>query len=192
MRDQKKINEKISNSLRGNIPWNKGIKLVNNEKLCICGNKFFSYKKEQKYCSVKCANKNIDFSKSNKRAYENGRKVFGGACKWYNYNGIMVQGTYELRMCKILDEMKKQFIIKDWEYTNDRVKYIGLDEKEHTYLLDFKIEELNSSFTYYETKGYMKIEDILKWMECKKQGLDLQVFYKRDILELEKVLNIRV
>lgn len=187
----KESREKISKKLKENIPWNKGLK-IKKRNICKCGNEIGSYKSSKKYCSMECYVKYFDFSASNKKAYENGRKVFGGTCKWYDYKGIRVQGTYELRMCKILDEMKKGFIIKNWEYTNDRIKYIGLDKKEHVYLLDFKIEELNGSFTYYETKGYIKIEDVLKWMECKKQRLDLQVFYKRDIIELEKVLNISV
>ena len=44
--------------------------------------------------------------------------------------------------------------IKDWEYTNDRVPYIGVDRKQHTYLLDFKVFNNDNTFYYIETKGY--------------------------------------
>ena len=30
-------------------------------------------------------------------------------------------------------------IIFDWEYTKDRYDYLGIDNKKHSYLLDFKV-----------------------------------------------------
>lgn len=108
-----------------------------------------------------------------------------GTTKWYKYKNIKVQGTYELRTCKILDYWKKIKKIKSWEYTNDRITYIGSDNKKHSYLLDFKVVENNSNIYYIETKGYKTIEDELKWNAVKELGYKLLVWYNEDILNEE-------
>ncbi len=80
-------------------------------------------------------------SKSAKNTYINGRNPSGQSfSKWIQYNeNLKVLGSYEYRSCFILDKMKDAGIIKDWEYTNDRVQYVGEDDKNHSYCIDFKI-----------------------------------------------------
>lgn len=102
--------------------------------------------------------------------------------------GFKVQGSYELRVCKILDNWKKTGKIKDWEYTKDRVEYIGEDDKKHSYLLDFKVFENSGDFYYIETKGRSTFNDILKWKSVKGKGYKLEVWFNKDIEENEKLL----
>ena len=117
--------------------------------------------------------------------YKNGKQVYGGTTKWYVYKDIKVQGTYELRTCFILDKWKELGKIKDWDYTNDKISYMGLDNKEHTYLLDFKIFE-NNEYYYLETKGYKTKTDDLKWKAVRDNGDKLVVWFNEDINREEK------
>lgn len=173
-------------------------------RICpICLNEFITNeKKNQICCSVSCAtilkggwnyshNKlsSEDWSKIHKKSYANGERIIaGGLTKWFDYNGIRVQGTYELRTCQILDIWKSYNIIKDWEYTKDRVEYIGEDGKNHNYLLDFKVFTNEGFFYYIEVKGYEHSNDPLKWKAVRDKGYKLEVWFKKDIIEIENKL----
>jgi hypothetical protein len=186
----------------------KDIKLSENRiihnKICEnCQKEFQTKRINQKYCSVVCgARINIKlasikqlelrkedpeyWSKIQKKAYSNGHNyVAGGTCRWYDYKDIRVQGTYELRTCSILDRWKESGKIKDWKYTNDRFDYVGVDGKNHTYLLDFKIFENDNSFYYLETKGWEKDNDKLKWESVKEKGFKLEIWFEEDIIKNE-------
>jgi hypothetical protein len=168
------------------------------ELVCIyCKNSYkVKYnKRNQQYCSRLCSRKDhgwsnhntVDWSTINRLSYANGNNyVAGGTSKWYNYKNIKVQGSYELRACKILDKWKESNIIKDWEYTNDRLQYIGEDYKQHSYLLDFKVIENDNSFYYLETKGYTTSNDLLKWEAVRNQGFNLKIWFDKEIKENEK------
>lgn len=101
--------------------------------------------------------------------------------KYYQYKGIKVHGLLELKTCYILDKLKDNKIILNWEYTNDRIQYFGFDNKEHTYLIDFKIFENDGSFYYLEVKGWEQEVDKLKWNETKKQGFKLEIWKTKTI-----------
>lgn len=174
---------KIRKKMKNNVPWNKGLIFKKYDRICKCGK--FIYRADRKYCSKLCYIKYTDYSASNKKAYENGRKVSGGTCKWLMYKNIRVQGTYELRMCKVLDKMKELNIIKCWEYTTDRIKYIAEDNTEHFYLLDFKIINNDGSIKYVETKGFVQERDNYKWKTCKQKNIHLEVVFKKDLKGLE-------
>lgn len=153
-----------------------------------------------------CQNCNIQFQTTNhlrnlctscinKRAYANGNNyVAGGITKWIQVetsNGaIKVQGSYQQRMCRILDKMKEIGDIKNWQYTNDRISYIGIDNKEHSYLLDFKIYHTDQSIRYIQTKGRVQQNDYCKWNATKQQGFDLQICFQKDIKNYEIKYNI--
>ena len=181
---RQEINEKVSIKMSGRLgSWNKGLifkKKYNN--VCKCGKIFHL---NRKYCSFECACKYVDYSASNRRAYKNGRNVSGGRCKWYDYGKIRVQGTYELRMCKVLDKMNELNIIKGWEYTTDRIKYIAEDNIAHFYLLDFKIINNDDSIKYIETKGLVQERDNYKWKACERKNIHLEVIFKKDLKDLE-------
>ena len=182
LKNRKQINEKVSNKLKGKI---NEILLINN---CLYCNKAIHYKR--KFCChshwVIWYKENIvpqiDFSKRNIDSYKNGnRSIGGGKTKWYDYKNIRVQGTYELRACKIFDNWKESGKIKNWEYTKDRYEYIGIDGKKHVYLLDFKIIEHDDSFYYVETKGFIRDNDKEKWSAIKDLGYKLEIWFDEEL-----------
>jgi len=177
------------------------------KKICkVCNKEFETTSKKQEVCSRNCSRKHniekaINFNRGNKKValnISNGRKeafknglinITGGTTKWFKYKDIKVQGTYELRACFIFDKWKEEGKIKNWEYTNDRIEYIDLDSKKHTYLLDFKIFENDNSFYYIETKGYKKDNDELKWKAVRDKGYKLEVWFEENILKEESSLT---
>lgn len=116
--------------------------------------------------------------------------VTGGTTKWIKYKNISVQGSYEYRACIILDKWKSDGKIRDWEYTNDRVQYVGLDGKNHNYLLDFKVFTYDGGFYYIETKGYKKDVDDLKWAAVKNAGHKLVIWFDNDLKREEDLMGL--
>ncbi|CAB4174540.1 hypothetical protein UFOVP1247_14 [uncultured Caudovirales phage] len=190
--NQEEINQRISKSLkgRGNSPIKKNCPSCKNEFEVSWS------KRHQLSCSRKCSmtNRNLGSTRNEtyrnnishglKQLYASGKKVYGGRTKWYEYGAYKVQGTYELRTCKILDKWKKEGLIKDWEYTNDRISY-SYDGRQSTYLLDFKIYRFDETYYYLETKGYATDKDIFKWSETRKQGHELIIWFGSNITENE-------
>lgn len=173
-----------------------------------CGKIFETKNKKQKCCSVSCGAKlsngwekarhdisSEKWSIINKRSYDKGNNyVAGGTTKWYeietSIGKLKVQGTYELRTCKILDSWKENGKIKNWEYTNDRISYIGTDNKKHSYLLDFKIFRNDNSWYYLEVKGYEKPNDKLKWKAVREQNFDLEIWFLDNIQLAERSVGV--
>ena len=171
------------------------------ERECLtCKTKFYCYHwKIKKYCSLHCAVRDRDrlesISNTRKKLFAKGKlKITGGVTKWHSVSSlkgvIKVQGSYEVRMCKVLDTWVLKSKILFWEYTNDRIMYIGEDKKEHSYLLDFKIYRLDGTFYYIETKGYEVEKDRLKWKSVKEQGLELEVWFEKEIKEAEQANQV--
>lgn len=168
-------------------------------KKCIqCGVQFKTHKIAKvlcKKCKAVQSSKKIDWSSINKQAYASGNNyVAGGTTKWIQVetsNGLIkVQGTYEQRMCKVLDKMKQCGSIKDWEYTKDRITYIGVDNQKHSYLLDFKLYNCDQSTRYIQTKGRVQQNDYFKWTATKQKGFNLQICFQKDIKDYELKYNI--
>lgn len=72
----------------------------------------------------------------------------GGKCKWFEYKGYKIQGTWELNVVKKLDEMnikwhKPKVNSEVWSYT--------LNGKQKSYTPDLFLEEFN---LFLEIKGY--------------------------------------
>lgn len=201
--------EKISNSVNEfNIKNNRN--RILEEKECeFCGKKFKT-KKFHRFCSKKCGDKSkigkthicseeqkLQISRTRKEKFKNGElKVSGGNTNWYTVetsNGfIRVQGSYEKVTCKILDYLKSNNKIKNWEYTNDRFEYINDENKKCSYLIDFKVIKNDNTFYYLETKGYKKENDDLKWNSVKNLGFNIVVWYKKEIIENAKKCNIEI
>ena len=188
------INEKIKTKLS----------LPKIDKICLnCGNEYKARrdKKDQKYCSRSCNSSNVNkgkkmtsemrnkLSESVKNSYLNGKRVYGGKTKWYQYKNIKVQGSFELRTCIILDKLKENNLIYDWDYTGDRITYLEKDGSSHTYLLDFKVFINEKDFYYLESKGYVTEKDLLKWEETRKYHR-LDVWFYEDIIRNEKKLDL--
>lgn len=189
------INESVSKKLLNNQPKIKKIC-----PQCLLEFEVSPSRKKQKCCSTSCATKlrggwnnhdKVNWSEVNKKTYADGRRIInGGTTKWYDYKGIRIQGTFELRTCQILDIWKYYNIIKDWEYTKDRVEYTGEDGKKHSYLLDFKIYTNENFFYYIEVKGYETPNDILKWKSVREKGSKLEVWFEKDIIKIEEELGV--
>lgn len=191
---------KISNSLKSRNSVNNRIKtgITTYEKICMnCLIEFSTVKYYQNFCGKSCStsyrNKNrklsdetkLKLSESLKQQYKNGRPNYAGKTKWYELNTsngkIKVQGTYEVKAVEILEKYKLESKIKEWEYTKDRIEYVGEDKMKHTYLLDFKVFENADTSYYIETKGYKTKKDELKWKSAKEKGIDLKIWYKNDL-----------
>jgi len=213
----KETKEKISKSIKRKIKEGNPVGFIKKNlklkelriKICLkCNKEFETKNKNQKFCSKKCAliisgknrcKKAHKKRKENpewwsdicKKAYATGNNfVAGGTTKWYSYKDIKVQGTYELRTCKILDKWKETGKIKDWEYTKDRIKYIDEKGKSRNYLLDFKVfENNNGSFYYIETKGWERPNDKFKWYAVRNKGYKLIVWFNEEINKEEMVLK---
>ena len=172
-------------------------------KVCkYCGKQFKTKRDNKKFCNHQCyvqwlrtPEGSLWKSKQIKSAYANGTKqIAGGDCSWIYVNTsigrLHVQGTYQVRMCKILDKMKQLKQIKDWQYTKDKIKYIAEDNKKHTYFLDFKVFSNDGSFKYIQTKGFQKQRDSYKWNAVKQKGFQLQVCFDKDIIQYQKKYNL--
>ena len=195
--DRKKHREIMKRIAKDNPPWNKGISYAPTEilKCSHCEKDFVQV------ISKRCSNKTKTCSKECRRKiqsinvklqYKNGKKVYGGTTKWLVYKDIKVQGSYEYRVCKILDKWKDLLKIKNWEYTKDRIQYTDIDGNYHNYLLDFKIWNNDGSFYYLETKGYKKPNDDFKWKSVRDKGYQLEVWFEKNIKEKENNLMVLV
>lgn len=101
----------------------------------------------------------------------------GGKCKWYNYNGVWLQGTWELSIAKKLD----QFFI-DWIKTKEEkyiFKYLDDNGKQHIYNPDFYLENYDC---FLEIKGYWWGND------KRKMELVMQQYPSTKIIIIEKEL----
>lgn len=172
-------------------------------KICEkCHQEFMTNRSNQKFCSRKCVRKSnldkareaqkcLDWSTINKKSYREGKNhVGGGTTKWISYKDLKVQGSYELRTCIILDKMKELNLIRNWEYTNDRIPYVDVDGSNRTYLLDFKVFNHDNTFYYIETKGYSTETDECKWKSVREKGIRLDIWFNEEISKIEKELDI--
>lgn len=186
---------------KGHQAWNKGLTKEMDERVKInsenCSktslekykNGYVHPNSTEEYWSKERRDRHSKtMSESLKLQYKNGRNAKGGYTEYLNYNGVKVQGTYEFRMCKVLDKMKDQGYIIGWEYTKDRFPYVDEDGNSRTYLLDFKVFNNDGTFYYVETKGFIRKNDELKWKAVRDLGFRLDVLFDEDIKKLEMPL----
>jgi hypothetical protein len=169
---------------------NHAEKLKKYKKCPCCDKKFYGGKK---YCSKFCLQKSagINISETRKNMFARGElEVTGGTTKWLTYKNIRVQGSYEYRACVLLDKLKDLKLIKDWHRSNFRVNYLGVDNKRHSYLVDFEIITKSGRLLYLEIKGYIKDNDLLKWDAMKKQSYKLIVWMDKNLKLIEDKLKL--
>ena len=94
----------------------------------------------------------------------------------YNYNGIDLHGTWELKYAQYLDKNN----IK-WNRCKEQFDYF-YDGKNRKYTPDFYLIE---SDEYIEIKGFKTDKDSAKWKQFPKDKI-LKVLLKEDL----QVLNI--
>ncbi len=92
----------------------------------------------------------------------------------YNYNGIDLDGSWELNYAKWLDANN----IK-WERPSIRFTY-KFKDKVHYYTPDFYLIETNE---YVEVKGYKTAKDEVKWRDFPKEQ-KLKILFEKDLKEL--------
>jgi len=160
----------------------------------VCKSKFeVPYnKRNQATCSRTCSMKlrggwknhhKVNWSEVHKQAYASGNNyVAGGTTEWINYKDIKVQGSYELRACEILDQLKEQNEIRDWVYSTTRIPYND-GTNDRTYIIDFTIIELDGTERYIEVKGRQVELDDIKWNAAKQLGLNLEVWRYEDLFQ---------
>ena len=97
----------------------------------------------------------------------------------YDYNGIKLQGKWELIYAKWLDLNS----IK-WRRPTETFKYI-FENKEHRYTPDFYLID---ECCYVEIKGYKTIKDEEKW---KQFPVKLKILMGKDLFELGLIKTYR-
>jgi hypothetical protein len=161
----------------------------------ICGSVYNTNKTKKKTCSTRCHQNML--SNIQIEMYKNGENyVAGGTTEWLSVNTsnglIKVQGSYEVRTCRILDTLKHNGEISEWEYTSDKIQYVDIKGKTRNYLLDFKVLDKDGSFYYIETKGFKRENDELKWTQTRRIGHKLLVWFNEDIIkEEEKLMSLK-
>lgn len=189
---------KISNTLRKVNALTRFVP-IQHSLMCLACNKQFNWIQKRKnsvirmFCSRSCASKfslkYIDHSKRLLQAYKHGKRVGGGYTKWIQYKGIKVQGTYQYRVCKILDYWVKTGNIKKWEYSPDRIEYTWQNGEVHYYIPDFKVFNFDGTEYYIQVKGYTKQLDERKWSQTKQRGYNLIVWFETNIIENESLIR---
>jgi hypothetical protein len=120
-----------------------------------------------------------------KDGYANGtRRQVGGYCKWFEIDGVWVQGTWEFRTAKILSAWKCAGRIKNWEKCPYRIPY-SVDGKPHTYVPDFLVTNLDGSEYILEVKGRKSLVDDIKW-NAARASFDLVVWGLAEIQDNER------
>lgn len=137
-----------SNRFKNGIAWNKGLTKENNDivrQYSETNSKRF--KNGELVGSFKGRHHSEESKKkiSEKLSYNNR----GGRCKWYEYKGQLLQGTYELNFAKKLDELNIKW--KKIKTNSQTLKWIDDNNKTHHYTPDFYLEDYNK---YIEIKGY--------------------------------------
>lgn len=139
--------QNLVNKTEGRV-WNKGLTKETDERI-------------QKRCQVRkekyLRGEFQGYWKGKKHSEEQKRKISlkmsilnkGGKCKWYEFEGVKVQGTWELNIVKKLQEFGiKWNKIKTNSHT---MQYFDDNNKQHSYTPDFYLKEYD---VYLEIKGF--------------------------------------
>lgn len=137
-----------SNRYKNGIAWNKGLTKETDDRVkrysetnklnFILNNRIGSFKGKHHTEESK--------QKISKKLSMNNR---GGRCKWYEYNGQKLQGTYELNLAKKFDEYNIKW--KKIKTNKNPIKWIDDNNKIHHYTPDFYLIDYDK---YIELKGY--------------------------------------
>jgi len=111
----------------------------------------------------------------------------GGKSKWFNFQKkdgtiVKVQGTYELRFAKVLEEL-------DSEWTRGQIlEWFDGDGKKKRYSADFYSPLLGKNF---ELKGHWwgKDEEKMKRVIKQNPGVVIEIVWLSDLKEYEKLLT---
>lgn len=123
-----------------------------------------------------------------KKGYADGsRDQHGGYCKWFEVEGVKVQGTWEMRTAKVLSAWKHAGKIKGWSRCPHRIAYT-VDGRQHTYTPDFLVERTDGTEYILEVKGRQSLVDDVKW-KAASASFELVVWRLKDIEHNEREMN---
>jgi hypothetical protein len=142
------------------VAWNKGLSKETDERVKLLSEKISNVQQEQikngTYIPRKMGNKAAK-ELSERQSLHNS----GGKSKWYEVNGVKVQGTWErnvaIKLCEMGIEWSKP------STNTDLFKYI-MGGKEKSYAPDFYLPKYD---TYLEIKGY--------WWGNDREKMDLVI-----------------
>lgn len=126
------------------------------------------------------------------KGYADGsRKQAGGMVSWYKYGDVAVQGSFELRACRILDVMQSAGKIKQWGRCSERFSYFDtVTDKQRTYSPDLFFIDDCDMVIILEIKGFATETDHCKWNQLKTIGRSLEVWMLADLEAHENALGI--
>ena len=170
----------------GRIPWNKGLTKETDARVKQYSDSIANNYKEGK-TKVWSEGKTLSDETKAKISRSCSEKAKRG--EWhkslaknmhYSYNGIDLDGSWELSYAKYLDEHKI-----NWQRCKDRFKY-SFEGKIHYYTPDFYLVDTNE---YVEVKGYKTKKDTAKWEQFPKDKI-LIILDKKALLSLGIKINI--
>lgn len=202
---QRKFHKKKYNVISGELTEYKVICNKCKKEFQIIERKNLFPKKEKYYCSRKCANSHVrtnesknktsnslkgrSFSEEHKKKLSLNNK--GGRVSWYeitknNGQKIKVQGSYELRFTKILNNLDENWIKPSIWNKEHQFQWFDKNGKSHWYTPDFWSAKLQK---YFEIKGFWKKDD-----EEKKKFVsslkNVEIVYLNDLQKYEQLFNI--
>lgn len=122
------------------------------------------------------------------KGYADGsRNQHGGYCKWFDVDGVKVQGTWGFRTANILSRWKHSGKIAAWSRCPYRITYT-LDGRQHTYSPDFLIKRIDGTEYILEVKGRQSRVDDVKW-KAASASFDFVVWRLKDIQHNEGNTN---
>lgn len=173
--------------------WNKGLTIESDSRLSKMGDSISKVLKGRKgHPLSKEQKENLSALQSERlrKGYANGtREQAGGFCKWFEVEGVKVQGTWEFRTAKILSNWKQSGRINSWERCSHRITYT-FNGKQHTYSPDFLVTRSDGSSFILEVKGRQSIVDDIKW-NAARASFDFVVWRLKDIQHYEEELTRR-
>lgn len=168
---------KIGFNNKGHKAWNKGLTKDTDERVSRGAETFKKHVLEGKV-KLRYGNLNSSSTQEVKDKISKTCLMRSAEGRWhkslakdmhYSYNGVDLDGTWELSYAIYLDENK---IL--WNRCSERFPY-EMDGKVHFYTPDFYLIE---SDIYVEIKGYQTDKDILKWSQFPKDKKLVILKYK--------------
>lgn len=173
--------------IRGESAWNKGLSKGTDDRLAKLGqtlSKVMTGKPGHSMPESQKLHLSALQSERLREGYANGtRSQAGGYCKWFEVEGVKVQGTWELRAAKVLSKWKQEGKILSWERCPHRISYT-VNGQTRTYSPDFLVRKLDGTEYILEVKGRKSLVDDLKWESARKL-FDLVVWSLKEIKQAE-------